>query len=426
LSDFYSLDGNEIEFDFRTLNELLGGDADGSALDAVDEERAPEAPPDEQRIEAALRDIDADVVRTGTRVGSDELQRAAARHRLSVGELAELEVRAEEAGFVVAMESDRAAGAHTWDEFEPSVSSGRVDSLVAWFEAAATVRLLEQADEIALARALESGEHAAVALERGDDLDADVRARLEQMVERGARAKAAMITANLRLVASIAKRYRGRGLDFLDLLQEGVLGLIRAVEKFEWRFGYKFSTYATWWIRQAIHRSIANQGRLIRLPVHIVDRIAKLKRAARKLEVTLQREPTIDELSTETEIDPAEIAFLKDVERDIVSLDRPVRGDPEAATFLELIPDGAPNEFDEALETASNALLVGEFLSILNEREREVIIRRFGLDDGVPDTLEEIGASWSLTRERVRQIEMQALKRLADSRIAFQARRDAL
>jgi RNA polymerase nonessential primary-like sigma factor len=356
------------------------------------------------------------VRRTGKPVGSDELHRAAVRHRLPVSGLAVLEIRAESEGLVIAA-AEANSDAIERDEFDLPTAARRVDSLMAWFDAAAAVPLLDQRQEVALARRIEAGVQAAAVLSGGEADTSEVRQRLERMVARGAQARLVMTTSNLRLVASIAKRYQGRGLDFLDLLQEGVLGLMRAVEKFEWRYGYKFSTYATWWIRQAVHRSIANQGRLIRLPVHIVDRIAKLKRLARQLEIRLQREPTIDELATASGIDAAEIAFLKDVERDVVSLHRPVTGEPDAVTLIDLVPDPV-DEFAKALESSTNDAIVAEFLAMLTDREREVITRRYGLDDGEPDTLEQIGIDQNVTRERIRQIEVEALTRLASSALA--------
>ena len=413
-------DDADDDFSYRTLDELLGGDVeDAEPLDDFVPAGSPAAI-DPRKVELALADMSADVHRTGARVSSDDLQRGAARHRLSVEELALLEQRAEAEGFLEAVNSEVSPGGIDWDAFDLPTASSSGDSLKAWFDSAGTVPLLYAQQEVSLARAIEAGVQAAAALcgpNRTDD--PDLRRRLAKMVERGAKARVVMTTANLRLVASIAKRYRGHGLDFVDLLQEGVLGLIRAVEKFEWRLGYKFSTYATWWIRQSVQRGIANQARLIRIPVHVVDRIAKVKREARKLEIRLQREPTLDELATATGLDSAEIAFLKDIERDVVSLDRPVKGDPDAATILDFVPD-RHDEFDEALELAENAGVVAELLAMLTEREREVLIRRFGLDDDSPDTLEEIGQSMHITRERIRQIETQALKRLRSSGLAAQ------
>jgi RNA polymerase sigma factor (sigma-70 family) len=253
-------------------------------------------------------------------------------------------------------------------------------------------------------------------------LEAAVQSKLQALVERGARAKAIFIESNLRLVASIAKLYRGQGVDFLDLLQEGVLGLVRAVEKFDWRLGYKFSTYATWWIRQSVQRAVDNQAGLIRIPVHIRERMRNLKRQRRKLAAELGREPTLTELAERSGFDRAEVAFLHDLEADVISLDRPIGDDPDGLRLADLLDDGRPDEFELVLAESADRELVAQFLDLLTTREREVLIRRFGLDDGEPDTLEEIGSSFGVTRERIRQIETQAMKKLAGSSLAAKAR----
>jgi RNA polymerase sigma factor (sigma-70 family) len=421
----YEGDDDDHLLDYRTLEELLGGDvvnAEGPEIDLIDYEQAPV---DEEKVQAALSDLEADRDRTGRAVGATELHQAAARLRLTVSELATLELQAEEAGLLPQASAHDGSGDFDWGELGQGVIRiNRIDSLQAWFEAASEFPLLFPPQEVSLARAIEAGGEAARQIARHPPSEAPLRARLELIVERGAQAKAAFITANLRLVASIAKRYRGQGLDFLDLLQEGVLGLIRAVEKFEWRKGYKFSTYATWWIRQSVQRGIANQGRTIRLPVHIVERIARLKRAARRLEIRLQRQPTLHELADAVELDVAEVAFLKDLELTMVSLDRPMRDDPDAATLGELVPDPRIDEIDEMIDRETYAI-VWTALDALPDREREILIRRNGLDDGTPDTLEEIGLSLGLTRERVRQLEGMALKRLA-ARSELQAIREQL
>jgi RNA polymerase primary sigma factor len=398
--------------DARTLEELLGGDVVEDELGSPAEDGGGHAAFDQKKVDGAFVDLEADVHRTGQQLGPTALHAAAARWQLSITELAEVEIRAEAQGLLPAAASMSAAEAAEWGDFEevtPDVSS--VDPLLAWFESAIAFPLLDQAQEVALARAMEAGLKAGAELHSRPPTDLRRRDRLEQIVARGVRAKANFISANLRLVASIAKRYRGQGLDYLDLLQEGVLGLIRAVEKFEWRFGYKFSTYATWWIRQSVQRAIANQSRTVRIPVHIHERIQKLKREARKLEIRLQREPTLAELATSMGIDTAEVAFLKDLELDIVSLDRPVSGEPDAATLLELIPDPAADLLDDVQDRLMMEAL-WRALEALSERERFVLVKRHGLDDGTPDTLEEVGQAMGVTRERVRQIETAALKRL--------------
>jgi RNA polymerase sigma factor (sigma-70 family) len=377
---------------------------------------------DGRRVELALRDLEDDGYRTGRDLDSVDVQRAAARYDLSVAELAALELRAEALGLLPLSSDDSLPGRIVWEELQRPQARG-LDSLQRWFEEAARHPLLSQGQEVALARAMETSMAASRELVGGDiTFDASVRAKLEELIERGVRAKALFIESNLRLVASVAKNYRGQGVDFLDLLQEGVLGLVRAVEKFDWRLGYKFSTYATWWIRQSVQRAVDNQAGLIRIPVHIREKIRQLKRQRRQLDLQLGREPIITELAAAAGIDPAEVAFLHDLESDVISLDRPVRDDPDGLRLADLLHDGRQDEFELALDQRADQELVAQFLALLSEREREVLIRRFGLDDGEPDTLEEIGDSWGLTRERIRQIEGQALKKLASSALAARER----
>src|SRR5712691_9757860 len=238
---------------------------------------------------------------------------------------------------------------------------------------------------------------------------------LAKRVERGdMEAKQRMIQSNLRLVVSIAKRYRHQGLPFLDLIQEGTLGLIRAVEKFDWRRGYKFSTYATWWIRQAVARGLADKARTIRMPVHIVERMQKMNRAERTLWMVLGREPTLEEIAEEASLPVERAREVKAAARASASLDQPV-GEQEAAVFGDLIAgdDPLPEESVE-ISLRSQALVVA--LQALPERERHVLVLRYGLIDEEPKTLEEIGKRLGLTRERVRQIELESLRRLAGLR----------
>ena len=274
------------------------------------------------------------------------------------------------------------------------------------------VPLLSAEEEIVLAQKMEAGDLAKSQLEEGDgDLDEETKRQLEDLVEQGDYAKKKLAEANLRLVVSIAKRYVGRGMLFLDLIQEGNLGLIKAVEKFDYRKGYKFSTYATWWIRQAITRAIADQARTIRIPVHMVETINKLIRVSRQLLQELGREPLPEEIAEQMDIPVERVREILKISQEPVSLETPI-GEEEDSHLGDFIQDeNVPVPADAAAFTLLKEQLV-EVLSTLTEREQKVLRLRFGLDDGRARTLEEVGKVFNVTRERIRQIEAKALRKL--------------
>jgi RNA polymerase primary sigma factor len=277
------------------------------------------------------------------------------------------------------------------------------------------VPLLTAAEEVVLARCVEVGQIAAERLALCEEESALLSERrriteYERMRREGIAAKRILVEANLRLVVSIAKRYRNRGMAFLDLIQEGNLGLMRAVDKFDYTKGFKFSTYATWWIRQAITRAIADQARTIRIPVHMVDTINKVMRTQRQLLQDLGREPTVEEVAFRVEMTPERVREILRVSQETVSLEQPMGEDDfSLSDLLEDVAAVAPSE------AAARALLneaVNQALSELSERERKVVRLRFGLDDGQMRTLEEVGREFGVTRERIRQIESKTLAKL--------------
>ena len=273
------------------------------------------------------------------------------------------------------------------------------------------VPLLTAEQEVDLARRIEAGLFAAEKLADEPDLDEQLRRDLAHLAGDGVRAKRQLVEANLRLVVSIAKRYVGRGMLFLDLIQEGNLGLIRAVEKFDYTKGYKFSTYATWWIRQAITRAIADQARTIRIPVHMVETINKLLRTTRQLMQELGRDPTPEEIGREMDLPVEKVRDIQKISQEPVSLDTPI-GDAEDSHLGDFIED---TDAVVPLDAASFLLLQEQLelvLDSLSEREVRVIQMRFGLLDGRPRTLEEVGQEFGVTRERIRQIESKTLSKL--------------
>jgi RNA polymerase primary sigma factor len=279
------------------------------------------------------------------------------------------------------------------------------------------VPLLSAIEEVELARSVEAGLFAEERLAVEPDLDPVLRSELRQIALLGRDAKRKLIEANLRLVVSVAKRYVGRGLPLLDLIQEGNVGLIRAVEKFDYAKGYKFSTYATWWIRQAISRALADQSRTIRMPVHVVETMNKLLRVQRQLSQRLGREPRIVELAHETGLDEARVIDLLALASEPLSLHTPV-GEAADNELGDLIEDG---DYEAPAELVAQLMLKGHIdriLASLGEREQAVVRLRYGLDDGEMRTLEEVGRQFGVTRERVRQIEAKTLAKLRRGQFA--------
>ncbi|MCC0098302.1 MULTISPECIES: RNA polymerase sigma factor [Streptomyces] len=283
------------------------------------------------------------------------------------------------------------------------------------------IPLLSAAEEVELARRVEAGLFAEEKLGNSPDLDLRLALDLDKLVVMGRMAKRRLIESNLRLVVSVAKRYVGRGLTMLDLVQEGNLGLIRAVEKFDYARGYKFSTYATWWIRQAMSRALADQARTIRVPVHVVELINRVVRVQRRMLQERGYEPTAEEVAVHLELTPERVLEVLRLAQEPVSLHAPV-GEEDDVALGDLIEDG---DAASPMESAAFFLLrehLEAVLSTLGERERKVVQLRYGLADGRPRTLEEIGRIFGVTRERIRQIESKTLNKLRDHAFADQLR----
>ncbi len=299
------------------------------------------------------------------------------------------------------------------DEAETAASA---DPVRAYLKQIGKVALLNAEQEVELAKRIEAGLFAAEKLRQCDlekkkRMSPQLRREFEWLIRDGERAKNHLLEANLRLVVSLAKRYTGRGMQFLDLIQEGNLGLIRAVEKFDYTKGYKFSTYATWWIRQAITRAMADQARTIRIPVHMVEVINKLARVQRQMLQDLGREPTPEEIGRELDMTPDKVVEIQKYAREPVSLDQTIGddGDSQLGDFIE------DSEAPVAADVVSFGLLQDQLSSVLqtlSEREAGVVSMRFGLTDGQPKTLDEIGQVYGVTRERIRQIEAKTMSKL--------------
>ena len=296
-------------------------------------------------------------------------------------------------------------------------AGGTSDPVRMYLKEIGRVPLLTGTEEVTLAQQIERGSEAAERLAdlaasgSLDSLDFGERRHLTRLVRTGEDAKAELTQANLRLVVSIAKRYASRGMQILDLIQEGNLGLMRAVEKFDWSKGFKFSTYATWWIRQAITRAIADQARTIRIPAHMVESINRVHSVQRQMVQELEREPTVDELAAKVEMTPARVREIMRISQDPLSLDSPV-GEEEDSNLGDFIEDQQADAPAEMAARLSLNSAVEEALADLNVREKAVVRMRFGLDDGQARTLEEVGREFGVTRERIRQIESKTLAKL--------------
>jgi RNA polymerase primary sigma factor len=337
----------------------------------------------------------------------------------------------EEAAAPAAAEAEEESDEFQWDEEDEESEALRqarkdaeltasADSVRAYLKQIGKVALLNAEEEVDLAKRIEAGLYAAERVRKAEDarlagkkdaMSPQLRRDLNWIVRDGERAKNHLLEANLRLVVSLAKRYTGRGMAFLDLIQEGNLGLIRAVEKFDYTKGYKFSTYATWWIRQAITRAMADQARTIRIPVHMVEVINKLGRIQRELLQDLGREPTPEELAKEMDITPEKVLEIQQYAREPISLDQTIgdEGDSQLGDFIE------DSEAVVAVDAVSFTLLQDQLQSVLltlSEREAGVVRLRFGLTDGQPRTLDEIGQVYGVTRERIRQIESKTMSKL--------------
>jgi RNA polymerase primary sigma factor len=397
----------EVETDEQDLEvdaELDGGPGDDIEIDPED---------------LSLEDLEVDAPDDDTETPETDDAAAKKPAKAVVGEEA-----VDEEDIVEPSEKDKASGDFVWDEDESEALrqarkdaelTASADSVRAYLKQIGKVALLNAEEEVELAKRIEAGLYATQLMtdltEKGEKLPAAQRRDMVWICRDGDRAKNHLLEANLRLVVSLAKRYTGRGMAFLDLIQEGNLGLIRAVEKFDYTKGYKFSTYATWWIRQAITRAMADQARTIRIPVHMVEVINKLGRIQRELLQDLGREPTPEELAKEMDITPEKVLEIQQYAREPISLDQTIgdEGDSQLGDFIE------DSEAVVAVDAVSFTLLQDQLQSVLetlSEREAGVVRLRFGLTDGQPRTLDEIGQVYGVTRERIRQIESKTMSKL--------------
>jgi RNA polymerase primary sigma factor len=393
----------------------------------VDEDLTEEVQGDDLEAEPEVLDVDEadidleDIEVDDTAEGAPDAEVADAEPAAEAGEDVPA---AEDDEIAEPSEKDKASGDFVWDEEESEALrqarkdaelTASADSVRAYLKQIGKVALLNAEEEVELAKRIEAGLYATQLMseltEKGEKLPTAQRRDMMWICRDGDRAKNHLLEANLRLVVSLAKRYTGRGMAFLDLIQEGNLGLIRAVEKFDYTKGYKFSTYATWWIRQAITRAMADQARTIRIPVHMVEVINKLGRIQRELLQDLGREPTPEELAKEMDITPEKVLEIQQYAREPISLDQTIgdEGDSQLGDFIE------DSEAVVAVDAVSFTLLQDQLQSVLetlSEREAGVVRLRFGLTDGQPRTLDEIGQVYGVTRERIRQIESKTMSKL--------------
>jgi len=402
LDDAEDLDGVDLE-DFDDLGEDdLGDDLSGDLeiADAPDVDLA-----DAELAEAELADADLADAELAEDAASDDADGvvpsgvALQPGDKPAGEQAEDEI------FVFGDDDDDLPAAQV------AVAGATADPVKDYLKQIGKVPLLNAEQEVELAKRIEAGLFAEEKLAEGGGLTTDQRIDLEWIAEDGRRAKNHLLEANLRLVVSLAKRYTGRGMLFLDLIQEGNLGLIRAVEKFDYTKGYKFSTYATWWIRQAITRAMADQARTIRIPVHMVEVINKLARVQRQMLQDLGREPTPEELAVELDMTPEKVVEVQKYGREPISLHTPL-GEDGDSEFGDLIEDSEAIQPGEAVSFTLLQEQLHSVLDTLSEREAGVVSMRFGLTDGQPKTLDEIGKVYGVTRERIRQIESKTMSKL--------------
>jgi len=353
---------------------------EGGGLSATDRDAGTRGPVEDVLDTDEARTL-LEAGRSAGRLDAEEIALALDELDLDAAQMDEFYAALEDAQIEVVPAADDAEEVVAELDAEPEIST---DTLQLFLKDIGKVPLLTAAQEVELAKRIERGDHSA---------------------------KQAMVEANLRLVVSIAKRYRNQGLPFLDLIQEGTIGLVRAAEKFDWRKGYKFSTYATWWIRQAVARAIADKGRTIRMPVHVVEKLNRIHRSERKLRAELAREPTSAEIAVDLDLSIEEVEQIRRSAQAPVSLEKPV-GDEEESELGHFLTDLSVPLPDEAAETALRREALRGILSKLSERERQVLELRYGLDGQQPRTLDEVGRAFNVTRERIRQIEHQSLKKL--------------